>query len=100
MSAARRSLWNQLRLLKGVRFCRAHPVGAHTAEFACPEARLAVEIDDGQSSLFDFDVHRSADLQAAGWTLLRLPQQQVVQNPDAVHGLIAQALGTALRAAS
>jgi very-short-patch-repair endonuclease len=40
-------LWQELRerRLAGLKFRRQHPVGPYVADFACPEAKLIVEID-------------------------------------------------------
>ena len=40
-------LWQRLRgrRIAGLKFRRQHPIGPYIADFACPEAKLVIEID-------------------------------------------------------
>jgi len=61
---AEKRLWLELRKLGRVhRFRRQHPVGRYIADFACPAAKLAVELDGGQhAQQSNADEERSAKL--------------------------------------
>ena len=66
-----RCLWQVLRSRSlGAKFRRQHPIPPYIADFACPELRLAVEIDGGHHGP-ERDAARDAALAAAGWHVLR-----------------------------
>jgi len=52
MTEAEKRLWWELRQI-GLpnRFRRQHPIGRHVVDFACPAAKLAVELDGGQHAI-------------------------------------------------
>jgi very-short-patch-repair endonuclease len=53
MTEAEQRLWRELRALGfPIRFRRQHPIGRYFADFACPAAKLVVELDGG-STLFE-----------------------------------------------
>jgi very-short-patch-repair endonuclease len=52
MTEAERRLWWELRELQlPNRFRRQHPIGRYVVDFACPAAKLVVELDGGQHAL-------------------------------------------------
>jgi adenine-specific DNA-methyltransferase len=86
---AERALWQRLRdrRLAGFKFRRQHPVGRYFADFACIEAGLIVELDGGQHSepeAMQVDARRSADLNAAGFHVLRFDDRQTLTETDTV----------------
>ena len=89
MPTAERRLWSRLRRSAlGYRFRRQHPIGDYVADFACVAAKLIVEVD-GDSHYanardVDYDVRRTAFLEANGWTVLRVTNAEVCKNPNAV----------------
>ncbi|MBK7515684.1 MAG: endonuclease domain-containing protein [Rubrivivax sp.] len=92
---AERLLWGRLRdrRLAGFKFRRQHPVARHIADFACPEAGLIVELDGGQHfepDALDADQRRTRTLEAAGFTVLRFDNRQMLQEPEAVLASIRQ----------
>jgi very-short-patch-repair endonuclease len=91
---AERALWRLLRdrQLGGWKFGRQHPIPPWTADFACPDARLVVEVDGGQH-MQGADEARDADLAAKGWRVLRFWNDQVLKEPEAVAEAILRALG-------
>lgn len=87
MTDAEAHLWRQLRgcQLHGFKFRRQHPVGRFILDFACIEAKLAVEIDGGQhQELQHEDRQRSLTLETQGWRILRFWNNEVLQNIEGV----------------
>jgi very-short-patch-repair endonuclease len=89
---AERILWALLRRnALGVHFRRQHPIPPYYADFACPAARLVVEIDGGQHTT-ERDGARDATMRAAGWRVLRFWSNEVMANRDAVLARILEAV--------
>jgi very-short-patch-repair endonuclease len=52
MTEVERRLWRELRALDfPIRFRRQHPIGRYVVDFACPAAKLVIELDGGQHAL-------------------------------------------------
>ncbi len=93
---AERHLWYHLRRreLAGHRFRRQVPVGGYVVDFACPAARLVLELDGGQHlQQRDYDMQRTRRLQALGWRVLRYWNDDVLLRTEAVLEDILRALG-------
>lgn len=91
-----RHLWYHLRRreLAGHRFRRQVPVGGYVVDFACPAARLVLELDGGQHlQQRDDDMQRTRRLQALGWRVLRYWNDDVLLRTDAVLEDVLRALG-------
>ncbi|MEQ1863849.1 MAG: DUF559 domain-containing protein [Micropepsaceae bacterium] len=86
-----RRLWQALRgrRLAGLKFRRQHPVGAYVADFACPEAKLIVEVD-GYWHQFRRarDDHRTDRLRAYGYEVVRFE----TSDADADAGALVEAI--------
>jgi very-short-patch-repair endonuclease len=95
-SRAERALWELLRDRRaGAKFRRQHPVAPYTADFACVEARLIVEVDGLSHDVSDqvsHDERRSACLAEAGWRVLRVRDTDVLSEPQRVLDRIKQML--------
>lgn len=93
-SDAERRLWKLLRgrQVDGHKFVRQMAVGPYFADFACREAALVVEVDGGQHAENAHDDARTAFLNAQGYSVLRLWNQDVLTNPDGVYRAIASVL--------
>ena len=91
---AERKLWSLLRSrqIAGYRFRRQHPVPPYILDFACVEARLAVEADGGQHNGSARDEHRDNALSSLGWRMLRFWNTDILANPDGVAETILGAL--------
>ncbi len=87
-------LWSRLRRkqIDGFRFRRQVPLGAYVADFVCFEARLIVEADGGQHAERAADKTRTAWLEAQGFKVLRLWNNDVLGNTDGVVAAIRSAL--------
>lgn len=90
-----RGLWY---LLRSRRFSRykfrwQHPVGHYILDFACSEARLAIELDGGQhDERYEYDVQRTVWLNKKGWMIMRFWNNEPWQNEEAVLERIFEAL--------
>ena len=96
MTRAEVVLWTRLRRQQlGHRFRRQLPIGPYVADFACPAARLVVEVD-GETHSTDaeraHDARRTAFLAGAGWRVLRFWNADVFENEDGVVDTIRHAL--------
>ncbi len=102
MSDAERVLWSQLRgkQLLGVPFYRQKPIGNYVVDFFAPRARLVVEVDGSQH--FDeqhltSDRRRDAYLAKLGLQVLRMDNQQVLRDTEAVVEVILRTLSDRVR---
>ncbi|WP_368543051.1 endonuclease domain-containing protein [Enterobacter soli] len=77
-------------LLRGRRFAhykfrRQHPVGNYILDFACCEARLAVELDGGQhDENREYDRQRTQWLNQKGWHVIRFWNNELGNSEEAV----------------
>jgi very-short-patch-repair endonuclease len=73
-------------------------LGRHEVDFLWREQRLVVEFDGyayhSTRAAFERDRGRDADLQAAGYRVMRVTWRQLIETPEAVVARIAQALAT------
>lgn len=70
-------------------------MGPYVVDFASHSAKLVVEIDGETHFIGDApqrDAMRDAALVARGYTVLRIPNDQVMQNPDGVFRVVSEAL--------
>ncbi len=91
-----RILWSVLRnkQLKGLRFRRQHAVGPYVVDFHSPAAKLVVEVDgESHAGRAAEDAKRSAYLEARGLTVLRVTNDDVMGNLEAVAMAILGAAG-------
>jgi very-short-patch-repair endonuclease len=89
-------LWLALRngQIAGLKFRRQHPVGRYVVDFYCRSAGLVVEID-GMSHIdrLEEDQERINYLDQQGLKVLRVTNQDVMNDLDAVARGIAQTAG-------
>jgi len=95
MTPAEHALWRRLRhrQLGGHRFRRQFPIGPYIADFACPAARLVIEVDGGQH--FDevaYEERREAFLSSRRYRVLRFWNGDVLGRMHDVLEVIARAL--------
>ena len=91
MTDAERLLWAQLRQrqVAGLKFRRQHPLGSFIVDFVCIEARLVIEVDGGQHGEWQpADEARTAWLNSQGYRVLRIWNNEVLQNIDGVREAI------------
>jgi very-short-patch-repair endonuclease len=94
MTEAEQRLWRALRELNGPsRFRRQHPIGRYVVDFACPAARLAIEIDGGQHAMTgEADDARSSEIADHGYRVIRFWNGDVMENLDGVLQIISDEL--------
>jgi very-short-patch-repair endonuclease len=98
MTDAEQQLWWALRELEfGNRFRRQHPIGACIVDFACPAAKLAIELDGGQHAINKAeDGARTRELACYGYRVIRFWNGDVLENLAGVLQLIASELQISL----
>ena len=91
-----RKVWELLSRYRP-KFTRQLPIGPYIADFACRQAKLVVEIDGGQHSGSKRDEVRDRWLLEQGWTVFRIWNSDVRENPigaaEAILGRAAECLG-------
>ena len=83
MTKEERHLWYDFLRKHPVRFYRQKVLGRYIVDFYCAEAKLVVELDGSQH----YDLHeiekdneRTAFLEQYGLSVLRIPNNEVMQN--------------------
>ena len=81
-----KKLWGALRdhRLSGFKFRKQQPIGPFIADFVCQERRLIVEVDGSQHADSPTDMHRDAFLEAKGYRILRVWNNDVTGNLSGV----------------
>ncbi len=95
-------LWRELSGSKtGFAFRRQLVIGNHIVDFACTKARLVVEVDGTWHYGRDrHDAQRDRALVALGWRVLRVVEEEVFRDLDAVVQRVVVAAQAALAACS
>src|SRR3546814_17768512 len=92
---AERRLWSILRAgrLNGVKFTRQVLIGNFIVDFASRSERLAIEVDgDTHATQVDYDLRRTASLEAAGYRVLRFTNAEVMEDLEGVPTMIRRAI--------
>ena len=95
---AERRLWGILRAHRfaKTKFSRQVVLGSYIIDFAARLRRLAIEIDgDTHGAQTGYDAARTAFLERQGYRVIRFTNAEVLENPDGVASVIAEALATA-----
>jgi very-short-patch-repair endonuclease len=87
-------LWRRLRdrQIEGFKFVRQEPIGPYYADFACRARRLIVEVDGGQHSENVKDIRRDRALAALGYRVVRIWNNEVLDNIDGVLEMLLSEL--------
>ena len=98
MTHSEQMLWSRLRKnqLRSVQFYRQKPIGTYIVDFYAPKAKLVVEVDGSQHLGLEHrqnDAERDAYLTSEGLQVLRFSNIQVLEELDAVVGIVSRALG-------
>lgn len=98
MTPPERALWAIVRAkrLGGVKFVRQAVRAPYIPDFAARSERLIVELDGdthGTDEAQAYDARRTARLEAEGWRVLRIPNDEVMTNPEGVARAILLVLG-------
>lgn len=84
---AEQKLWALLRArrLQGAKFRRQQPLGPYVVDFFCQDAQLVVEVDGAQHfPPSQYDKVRDTWLNAAGLTVLRFANHEILGDPNRV----------------
>ncbi|WP_244595793.1 endonuclease domain-containing protein [Bosea lathyri] len=84
-------IWDALRnrRIDGLKFRRQSPLLNYTVDFLCFERKLIIEIDGKQHGRErDYDMARTVELESHGFTVLRVRNDEVLGDLDAVIGKI------------
>ena len=86
LTPAESKLWANLRnrQLGGLKFTRQEPIGRYYADFACRDRNVIVEVDGGQHAESTADRQRDTDLAALGYRVIRIWNNDVIENIDEV----------------
>jgi adenine-specific DNA-methyltransferase len=77
-----------------MKFRRQHPIEPFVADFACIEKKLVVEIDGGYHDyVYENDTSRQRRIEGEGWTVIRVSNEDVLGDVEAVATGIARRLG-------
>ncbi len=76
----------------GAKFRRQEVIGWSIADFACPSARLIVEVDGDSHDDLEKDARRDAGLAAFGYRVLHVTNADVMTNIDGVVAHITETL--------
>ncbi|MFL6843463.1 MAG: endonuclease domain-containing protein [Allosphingosinicella sp.] len=95
LSPAERLLWWALKQRPGgYKFRKQCPQGPFALDFACLEARLAIEVDGeahGRGDRPERDARRDSFLKKLGFSTMRIPAQEVFGNLEGVvRGIVSE----------
>ena len=91
MTEAEDILWRRLKSggLDGLRFRKQHPIGRYIVDFYCDEYKLIVEVDGAvHDKSKEYDSNRDAFLEGNGYTVLRVSNDDVMNDIEAAFGKI------------
>jgi very-short-patch-repair endonuclease len=88
---AERKLWQILRnkQINGLKFFRQYSIGNYILDFYCPAIRLAIEVDGSQHIDSEYDEKRTSYLRLENVFVLRLWNNDVLNNLEGVYLKIA-----------
>jgi very-short-patch-repair endonuclease len=86
LTSAEFVLWTRIRArqLGGFKFVQQEPIDRCYVDFVCRERRLIVEVDGGQHSESAEDKQRDSKLCALGYRVIRIWNNDVIENLDGV----------------
>ena len=80
-----------------IRFRRQHPIGRYVVDFACPAAKLVIELDGGQhATSLEEDEMRSREIARRGYRVIRFWNGDVMENIGGVLETIYRELDISL----
>jgi very-short-patch-repair endonuclease len=97
MTVPERFLWYLLRdrRLARLKFRRQHPIGGYFVDFYCAAFQLVIEVD-GQShdDRGEYDARRQHDLERRGLKVLRVSNDDILDDPESIVLGILKVVGT------
>ena len=94
LTPAEFALWTRIRgrQLGGFKFVRQEPIDRYYVDFVCRERRLIIELDGGQHSERPEDRQRDNELSALGYRVIRIWNNDVIENLDGVLQMLLSEL--------
>lgn len=95
ITSAEEVLWQALRnrRFQGLKFRRQVPFLNYTVDFFCVERKLIVEVDGKQHEWYaDYDARRTEEIERHGFTIIRFPNGEVMNDLESVLMKIAEAV--------
>jgi very-short-patch-repair endonuclease len=94
LTPAESTHWANLRNRQpgGFKFTRQEPIGRYYADFACRDRHVIVELDGGQHAESTADRQRDTDLAALGYRVIRIWNNDVIENIDGVLEMLLSEL--------
>jgi len=80
------------RRFDALKFRRQVPIGRYVADFACYEAKVIIELDGSRHAGSLTDKVRDVDLRARGFEVVRVWNNELFLEPDAVMRAISMAI--------
>lgn len=82
-------LWQKLRRnsLDGLKFKRQHHIGRYVADFYCAGLKLVIELEGGIHEMIgqkQYDEVRYEELMAGGYKVLRIKNEEVIEDVEKV----------------
>ncbi|MFZ5675046.1 MAG: endonuclease domain-containing protein [Pseudomonadota bacterium] len=101
-TSAESRLWAELRnrQLGKFKFVRQEPVGEYIGDFVCREARLIIEVDGATHSTEEEmrrDASRTASLEALGYKVIRVQNDDVYNAMEGVLDTLLAALASSAK---
>jgi very-short-patch-repair endonuclease/SAM-dependent methyltransferase len=95
LTPAEFALWTRIRSrqLGNFKFLRQEPIGRYYVDFVCRERRLIVELDGAQHSERPEDARRDSELSAQGYRVIRIWNNDVIEDLDGVVQMLLAELG-------
>ena len=93
-TAAETRVWRLLRdrRLAGLKFRRQYVIGGHIVDFVCLAARLVIEIDGATHEDVEADAIRTAEIERAGYSVIRFWNSYVSDRESAMADMILDGL--------
>ena len=93
-TSAETKVWRLLRdrRLGGLKFRRQHVIGNRVVDFVCLSARLVIEIDGDTHDDPEADARRTAELEHAGYRVIRFWNSYVYDPESRVMDMVLDAL--------
>ena len=91
LTPAEEKLWGHLRAHRtgDVHFRKQHAIGHYIVDFCAPRRKLIIELDGSQHlEQEDYDKERTVFLESKGYRVLRFWNNEVMNNIEAVLGVI------------
>ena len=98
LTGPERRLWSALRSRRAAKLKvrRQYPIGPYVVDFACLDHRVVIELDgDSHVGRADYDRQRQSHIESAGYRVLRVGNDDVLRDLDAVLRAVLQACGIA-----